>query len=111
MPFVIMLGAGFGMMWGFVIRRVTSSVSEGERERASAVLPTVQQFGYAVGAAVCDIISNALGFAGDADEVTLRTIAVWVFAAFLPVTLVSIWASWHLSRDWEAVLQDRTANG
>ena len=111
MPFVLFLGLGFGMMWGFVIRRVTAAAPEGERERASAALPTVQQFGYAVGAAVCGIIANALGFAGDASDETLRTIAVWVFAAFLPITLISLWAAWRLSRDWDSVLQDRATNG
>lgn len=111
MPFVLMLGAGFGMMWGFVIRRVTASAPEGERERASAALPTVQQFGYAMGAAVCGIIANALGFAADADAKTLRTIALWIFAGFLPLTLISVWAAWRLSRDWDSVLRDRAENG
>ena len=80
MPFVLMLGAGFGLMWGFAIKRVTASAPEGERERASAALPTVQMFGYAVGAAAVGILANALGFAGAPDAATLRVVAFWTFA-------------------------------
>jgi len=100
MPFVLMLGGGFGMMWGFAIKRVTASAPEGERERASAALPTVQMFGYALGAAAVGILANALGFADDPDRETLQTIAFWIFAAFVPLGLVACWAAWRLSRDW-----------
>jgi len=100
MPFVLMLGTGFGLMWGFAIKRVTASAPEGERERASAALPTVQMLGYALGAATVGILANALGFAGEPDAATLRAIAFWVFAAFVPLGLVGCWAGWRLSRDW-----------
>jgi len=100
MPFVLMLGGGFGLMWGFAIKRVTASAPQGERERASAALPTVQMFGYAVGAAAVGILANAMGFADAPDEATLRTIAFWIFAAFVPLSLIACWAAWRLSGDW-----------
>lgn len=99
-PFILMLGAGFGLMWGFAIKRVTASAPEGERERASAALPTVQMFGYALGAAAVGILANALGFADRPDHDTQRTIAFWIFAAFVPLALVGCWAAWRLSGDW-----------
>ncbi|MBN35813.1 MAG: MFS transporter [Rhodospirillaceae bacterium] len=101
MPFVLMLGAGFGQMWGLVIRRVTESAAPDDRERTSAAFPTVQQFGYAVGAALCSLIANALGFAEDAPAETLRPISVWIFAAFVPVALIAFWAAWRLGADPE----------
>ena len=110
MPFVLMLGAGFGLMWGFAIKRVTASAPEGERERASAALPTVQQFGYAVGAAGVGIFANALGFADMPDEATLRTIAFWIFAAFVPLSLVGCWAAWRLSGDWPELREEARAD-
>ncbi len=106
MPFVVMLGAGFGLMWGFAIKRVTASAPEGERERASAALPTVQQFGYAVGAAAVGILANAIGFADAPDEATLRTISFWIFAAFVPLALVGCWAAWRLSGDWPELAEN-----
>lgn len=110
MPFVVMLGAGFGLMWGFAIKRVTASAPEGERERASAALPTVQQFGYAVGAAGVGILANALGFAAMPDDATLRTIAFWIFAAFVPLALVGCWAAWRLSGDWPQLREEGRAD-
>jgi MFS family permease len=110
MPFVLMLGGGFGLMWGFAIKRVTASAPEGERERASAALPTVQQFGYAVGAAAVGILANALGFADMPDDATLRTIAFWIFAGFLPLALVACWAAWRLSGDWPELREEARAD-
>ena len=110
LPFVVMLGAGFGLMWGFAIKRVTASAPEGERERASAALPTVQQFGYAVGAAGVGILANALGFADMPDDAILRTIAFWIFAAFVPLALVACWAAWRLSGDWPELNEEARAD-
>jgi hypothetical protein len=99
LPFVALQGAGFGMMWGFVIRRVVADAPPGERERTSAAVATTQQFGYAVGAASAGIVANALGFAENADIATIREVAFWIFAAFVPITCVGVLAGWRLSRD------------
>ena len=99
LPFVAFQGMGFGMMWGFIIRRVVAAAAEGERERTSAALATVQHFAFAVGAATAGIVANATGFAEDASLETIRTVAFWVFAAFLPLALGGIWAAWRLCRE------------
>ena len=99
LPFVALQGAGFGMMWGFVIRRVVADAAPEERERTSAAVSTSQQFGYAVGAAAAAIVANGLGFTEDASLATIREVAFWIFAAFLPVVAVGVWAAWRLSRD------------
>jgi MFS family permease len=99
LPFVALQGAGFGMMWGFVIRRVVADAAPGERERTSAAVATTQQFGYAVGAASAGIVANALGFAEEASIATIQEVAFWIFAAFVPVTFIGVWAAWRLSRD------------
>ncbi len=95
-PFVVLLGVCFGQMWGLVIRRATEAVPPADRERTSAAIPTVQQFGYALGAALCGLIANALGFAEDAPPETLRTIGAWVFAAFVPLAAVAVWPAWRV---------------
>jgi hypothetical protein len=87
------------MMWGFVIRRVVADAAPEERERTSAAVSTSQQFGYAVGAAAAAIVANGLGFTEDASLATIREVAFWIFAAFLPVVAVGVWAAWRLSRD------------
>ena len=97
-PFVVLLGVCFGQMWGLVIRRVTEAAPPADRERISAAIPTVHQFGYALGAALCGLIANTLGFAEDAPRETLRTIGVWVFAAFVPLAMAAVWPAWRMGR-------------
>ena len=85
-------------MWVFAIRRVVAAAPTGEHARVSAAIPTVQQFGFAIGAATAAVIANSPGFAEDAPAETLRTVAFWTFAGFVPVTLVGCWGAWRLSR-------------
>ena len=54
--------------------------------------------GLAIGAATAAVVANSLGFAEDAPAETLRTVAFWTFAAFVPVTLVGCWSAWRLSQ-------------
>lgn len=98
-PFVVLLGACFGQMWGLVIRRVTEAAPPAERERTSAAVPTVHQFGYALGAALCGLVANALGFAEDATPETLRAVGLWIFAAFVPLAALALWPAWRVARD------------
>jgi len=95
-------GAGFGMAWGFVLRRATAGFDPvrdaGERARVSAALPTVQRAGCALGAAGVGIIANALGFADGIDAASATRVARWIFAAGLPLLLLGLWAAWRLCR-------------
>ncbi|HSA79880.1 MAG TPA: MFS transporter [Geminicoccaceae bacterium] len=97
-PWVVLLGAGFGMCWAFVMRRVVESVAESERERAASSLPTIQLLGYALGAALSGIVANLYGLAADAPRGVVETAAFWVFAAFLPLASAGVAAAWRLSR-------------
>jgi len=99
LPFVAFQGAGFGIMWGFVIRRIVASSTPAERERTSAAVATTQQFGFAIGAAAAAIVANGLGFSETAPVDTIREVAFWIFAAFVPIVAVGVWAAWRLSRD------------
>jgi MFS family permease len=99
LPGGLMQGAGFGMSWGFVLRRIVASVAPGERERASAAMPTFQMIGYAVGAAASGIVANALGLTETAPVEVARSVGYWVFAAFLPLGLVGVGAAFRIARD------------
>ena len=98
LPWAVLLGAGFGMAWAFVMRRVVESVPPGERERAAASLPTIQLLGYALGAAASGIVANLSGLAADAPRAVVEGAAFWVFAAFLPLAALGSAAAWRLSR-------------
>ena len=96
LPWPVLQGAGFGMMWGFVVRRVIAAVPE--RSQASSALPTTQQIGFAVGAAACGIVANAAGFAHGVSADAAASVAFWVFAAFLPLMLFANVAAWKFTR-------------
>jgi MFS family permease len=98
LPWAALLGAGFGMAWAFVMRRVVESVPPRERERAASSLPTMQLLGYALGAAASGIVANLAGLAADAARPVVEGAAFWVFAAFLPLAALGCAAAWRLSR-------------
>lgn len=94
-------GAGFGMAWTFVLSRLTAIAEEGERERVAGALTTLQQLGYALGAAYCGIAANAAGFSDRMSLPETRHAAFWIFAAVLPLAFAGLLASARFVRDRE----------
>jgi MFS family permease len=84
-PLVVMLGqiaigTGFGVSWGFLSQSVMESARSGERDRASALLPTLQSVGYAIGAALAGLVANAVGYPEATTPAALRDATIIVFA-------------------------------
>ncbi|MFN3987709.1 MAG: MFS transporter [Rhodocyclaceae bacterium] len=94
----ILQGSGFGACWGFVIRRIVGRVAPDDHERASSAVPTMQILGYAMGAAAAGLVANALGMGDAMSADTGRRIGFWIFASFLPLCAVGLWAAWRLAR-------------
>jgi MFS family permease len=93
----IVIGGGYGISWGFLSQTVMEGAREGERDRASASVPTVQSAGYALGAAVAGLVANASGYAvGGADAV--RSAAMTVYAASAAIGLLAVIAGLLLHR-------------
>lgn len=86
-------GAGFGVFWAYVMRRIVAALPEGETERASSSVPTMQIIGYALGAALSGIVANLCGLGEGASTEAAGRAAVWVFAAFMPLGILGVWAS------------------
>ena len=93
----IAIGAGFGLSWAFVSQAVMEAARKGERDRASASLPTLQSAGYAVGAAAAGLTANVAGYTV-ADIETLRSAAVTVFATSAAIGLLAVLAGLALRR-------------
>ena len=87
--------AGFGMMWGYIIRLVVVHSGRDDRDRAGSLLPSAQQTGFALGAALAGIIANALGFEHMTRIEEYRTAAFWLFAAFVPPALLGNVIAWR----------------
>ena len=98
LPWAAAAGAGFGMMWGFLTRRIAQAANPGERDLASAAIPTTQQVGFAIGAAVAGLVANSFGQLEQLSRDEIRTLSFWVFAVYIPVILVANVAMWRLAR-------------
>ncbi len=58
---VLLLNGGFGMMWGFIIKRIIAAAAPADKDRTSSLLPITQQTGFALGAALSGLIANLFG--------------------------------------------------
>ena len=94
---VLIAKAAFGMMWGFIIKRVIGAAPDDEKDRTSSMLPTTQQTGFAIGAALCGLIANGLGLSAAMEPEVLRHIAFWLYAAFVPIAALGAVAAWRFT--------------
>jgi predicted MFS family arabinose efflux permease len=60
---ILGIGIGIGVCWAFVAQRIMSGAAAGEEAVAAAAVPTTQQMGFALGAALSGLAANAAGFA------------------------------------------------
>jgi MFS family permease len=89
--------AGFGAIWGYIIKGVITSVDTNDNTRASSIMPVTQQIGFALGAALAGVIANGLGFSDASDNQALRSMAPWLFAGFYPLALAGCLFAWWFS--------------
>jgi MFS family permease len=96
---VLLLNGGFGMMWGFIIKRIIAAAAPQDKDRTSSLLPITQQTGFALGAALSGLIANRFGI-GELPDLSetrlqdLREVAFWLFAGFVPLAIlgnVMVW--------------------
>jgi MFS family permease len=92
---VIVSNAGFGMMWGFIIKRIIGAASVAEKDRAASLLPITQQTGFALGASISGLIANSLGLSAGMSDEGLRLVAFWLFAGFVPIALIGNITAWR----------------
>jgi MFS family permease len=91
LPAIILLGMGIGQCWPLVAHRIMGGAKAGEETIAASSVPTIQQMGFALGAALAGLVANASGLStAIADEGMLRA-AFWVPASFaVPAVLAMI---------------------
>ena len=96
-------GAGFGAAWAFMIRRANLLAPDGEGERVATAIPTLQRFGYAIGAACAGIIANAHGFGEGGDQGSLvsreamASASHAIFLLSLVPAAIGLWAAWRFT--------------
>ncbi|WP_417408425.1 MFS transporter [Hoeflea sp.] len=92
------IGAGFGVSWGTLSQLMMDVSDESERDRTSAMLPTLQSSGYAIGAAVFGLLANLLGFGEHIPDTILRTAMLSVFGSASLIAAVSILCGLRMAR-------------
>ncbi len=82
----ITIGAAFGLSWGYLSQMLMETTPERERDKTSALLPTLQSAGYALGAAMAGLWANGAGLASADTPEAMRTILTLTFG------LALVWA-------------------
>ena len=89
-------GLGIGSCWAFTAQRVMSHARAGEEAVAASSVPTIQQAGLALGAAVSGLIANAVGLSGGLEHGAVLRAAFWVPVAFVGVAVLAALMGLHL---------------
>lgn len=77
----VFIGIGFGISNGYTMLSLIESSSAADQDRTSALIPTTQSAGNAIGAALAGLVANAAGYAvATTDQAVLASI-VPLFAA------------------------------
>ncbi len=90
-------GAGFGLAWSFVASRIVANTPDAQRALASASVPTASMIGAAVGAAAAGAIASGLGFGREMSLAHASAAGFWLFAAFVPFSILACIAAWRLT--------------
>ncbi len=77
------IGMGFGISNGYTMLTIMEASSDAERDRTSALLPTTQSAGNALGAALAGVAANAAGYAQAGDNAT-------ILVAIIPLFIVAV---------------------
>ncbi|MBP1850320.1 MFS transporter [Rhizobium halophytocola] len=76
----IFVGCGFGTSWSFISQTMMAASLSSERDKTSALLPTLQSAGFALGGAIAGFTANAAGFVNGASGEAVRQPVVAAFS-------------------------------
>jgi MFS family permease len=95
-PAIALLGGGIGQCWAFVAHSIMQGAKIGDEVVAASSVPTVQQTGFALGAAVAGVIANACGLSdASADDGMIRA-TVFVPLSFVVPAILAALMGLHL---------------
>jgi hypothetical protein len=86
---IALIGGGIGACWAFIVQRVMSGAREGEENIAASSVVTVQQAGFALGAAAAGLVANAGGLDDSLMQAAILRAAFWVPASFIAAPLAA----------------------
>jgi predicted MFS family arabinose efflux permease len=91
------IGVGIGICWAFVAQRIMSGARKGEEAVAASSVPTMQQMGFALGAALSGLAANTAGFAVGLPHEAMAHVAFVVPACFAVSAAIGCVVALHLN--------------
>lgn len=76
----LLIGMGFGMSNGYIMLTLIETTSDAERDRTSALIPTTQSAGNAIGAAIAGLAANTAGYVVATTKEEVLTAIIPLFA-------------------------------
>ena len=94
-PSQFVIGAGFGTSWGTLSQLLMDRADDADRDKTSALLPTLQSTGYAIGGAAFGLMANVAGLREGLGGEALRAVLVPVFVIALGMALICVIFGWR----------------
>lgn len=94
---IALVGLGIGACWGFAVQRLIGGARPGETDLAASSVATVQQTGFALGAAAAGIVANLAGLGAGLRLDALARASVWVPGGFVLVACAALLAGHRLT--------------
>jgi MFS family permease len=95
---IVGIGTGIGTCWAFVAQRIMSGARKGEEAVTAASVPTVQQMGFALGAALSGLAANSAGFAVGLPHEAMAWVAFIVPVCFAVSAAIAAVVALRLNR-------------
>lgn len=92
----LIIGAGFGTCNGYLNLTMMEAASDAERDRTSALMPTTQSAGNAIGAALAGVTANAGGMAAAASAADVKLAVIPVYLLGVLVAALAFAAAWRM---------------
>jgi predicted MFS family arabinose efflux permease len=94
---IALVGAGIGSCWALIPPRDNSGAPTGEEDLAASSIATVQQTGFALGAALSGLAANAAGLSAGLSRTDIMSAAFWVPTSFTLAAVAALVAGVRLA--------------
>jgi len=90
------IGTGFGICNGYINLTMMEAASDSERDRTTALVPTTQSAGNAIGAALAGVAANSAGMAAALSVAEVKTAILPVYVLGVIASALAIAGAWRM---------------
>ena len=92
----LVIGSGFGTCNGYMNLTMMEAASDLERDRTSALMPTTQSAGGAIGAALAGVAANSAGMSTAVTALEIKLAVIPVYVLGVTVAALAFLAAWRM---------------